>query len=137
MITYNNLSGTGSLKSSIFSIPYGTIGTTTSYNLTFPDCLTGYCIPVSFLVYNKTDATIDKILFKDSFSGNNFTHEQNIDTTAMYDIQAFSQGPPAPKYSVSGYLNPQFLVQWSNLGHTYTTGSLYIKIVYYISKKFW
>jgi len=136
MITYDNFTS-GSLQSIVFSIPYNTIGSTTSYNLSISNGLNGYIIPFSFLIFNKTDATIDKVLFKDTFANNNFTHEQNIDTSAMYDVQAFSQGPPAPKYSPTTYQNPQILVQWSNLGHTYTTGSLNIKIVYYISKKFW
>lgn len=136
MINYNSISSL-SLRSAIFSIPFGTLGTTTSYNFIINDGLQGYIIPVSFLVYNGTNDIIDKVLFRDSKDQYNFTHEQTVNTSGMKFIGPFNQGPPAPDYNTASYSVNQMFVQWSNLGHTYTSGSLYIKIVYYISKKFW
>lgn len=134
MITYTGISN-DNLRDKVFLIPFASLQANTSTTLSITT--NGYVCPVSFLVFNKTNDTIDKVLFKDTYLGNNFSHECNILSDKLYLVGMFNQGPPPPAYNPNSYSSSQILVQWSNLGHTYTQGGLYIKVIYYISTKFW
>lgn len=137
MITYDTGGGGFATKNIDFFIPFATLNSATTLTLTSQVFTAGYVCPISFFCYNYTNDTIDKVIFKSVYLNNDYTHEQNVlpDTPTLLGF--FNQGLGAPTYSPIAYSSSQILVNWSNLGHTYTTKGLYIRIFYYISKKFW
>lgn len=137
MISYESINGGGAypIKSKDFAIGFATLNNQTSSYLNFPEATSYYICPISFFCYNGTNDTIDKLLFTSDYDGNEYTHEQNILGDSPILIGFFNQGLGAPGYDPMNYTD-NILVNWSNLGHTYTSKSLQIRVFYYISKKF-
>lgn len=137
MISYDSASsGLNRIQNADFLIPFTTLNSQTSYNLNLAAWASYYVFPISFFCYNYSDDTIDKVVFQDDYLGNDFTHIQdlNIDTPTLFGF--YNQGLGNPTYSPIATGAP-IVVNWSNLGHTYTTKGLYIRAYYYLSTKFW
>lgn len=137
MITYDTGSGGAyPIKSKDFFIDATTLGSTTNYGMVWSDMANNDVLPIGFYCYNKTDAAIDKLSFRDGYIGDDYTHEINIYSGELLLIPVFNQGINMPQYDPFDYSSQQINVFWSNLGHTYSQSGLYIRIFYYLTKHF-
>ncbi len=136
MISYDSAGGLNKIQNADFFIPFATLNSQTSYALNLAAWAFYYVFPVSFFCYNYTNDTIDKVIFQDDYFGNNFTHMQDLVTDTPTLFGFFNQGGGQPTYSPIATGAP-IVCGWSNLGHTYTSKGLYIRIYYYLSTKFW
>jgi len=137
MISYDSASsGLNRIQNADFFLSFTILNSQTSYALNLAAWASYYVFPVSFFCYNYTNDKIDNVIFSDDYLGNNYTYIQDlvIDTPTLFGF--YHQGTGQPTYSPVSTGAP-IVCSWSNLGHTYTSKGLYIRIYYYLSTKVW